>query len=110
MRLLLTGDQYCRAAEPLAVRQPKSLWPRRVPMQDCVFCDILDGKADGSFAYRDSLCAVLADIRPANEGHLLVVPIEHSAQLDGLSAQVAGHLMGVAREVVAALALLKSSM
>jgi histidine triad (HIT) family protein len=72
-------------------------------VQECLFCEILDGAAEGSFAYRDDVCAVLADIFPANDGHLLVVPIEHAAHLDVLSPRAAGHLMKVAREVVAAL-------
>lgn len=72
-------------------------------MQDCIFCRILDGREDGSFAYRDSHCAVFADIYPANDGHLLVVPTEHVPHFDGLPPGTAGHLMEVARDMVAAL-------
>ena len=72
-------------------------------MQECIFCEILVGSAEASFVYRDEFCAVLTDIFPANDGHLLVVPIEHCAHLDDLSVLAAGHLMSVAREVVAAL-------
>ena len=53
--------------------------------------------------YRDEMCAVLADLFPANEGHLLVVPSAHVAHVDDLSPDVAGHMMRMASAVVAAI-------
>jgi len=69
----------------------------------CIFCEILAGRAEGSVVLRDEVCAVFVDIRPVNEGHLLVVPIEHGALLDELPASTASHLMMVARRVGSAL-------
>jgi diadenosine tetraphosphate (Ap4A) HIT family hydrolase len=49
----------------------------------CIFCDILAGRAEATFVYRDALCAAFMDIRPVNPGHVLVVPVRHA---EGLSA------------------------
>ncbi len=43
------------------------------------------------------------DIRPVNEGHLLVVPVEHGAQLADVDAETAAHLMRVGHAATAAL-------
>jgi len=72
-------------------------------MEDCLFCQILDGSLEASLAYRDDRCAVIADLFAANEGHLLVVPIEHVARFADVPPEIAGHMMSVARDVVVAL-------
>ena len=74
-----------------------------MPTIDCVFCRILAGELPGSFVYRDDRAAVFMDIRPVNEGHLLVVPTRHAAYLSDIDAEDAAHLMGVGHRMAAAL-------
>jgi histidine triad (HIT) family protein len=68
-------------------------------LADCIFCDILSGKADGTFVYRDEKVAVFMDIQPINSGHVLVVPNVHAATLADLDPEVGGHLFRVAQEM-----------
>jgi histidine triad (HIT) family protein len=45
-------------------------------MSDCVFCDIVDGKAPAYRVCEDEDTLAFLDIEPANPGHVLVVPTE----------------------------------
>ncbi len=72
-------------------------------MNDCIFCQILAGKLEASFVYRDERCAAFMDIQPVNAGHLLVVPLVHATDLADLDEATAGHLMAVAHRLVAAI-------
>ena len=77
--------------------------PAGESMSGCVFCDILSGKAPGSFVYRDEQVAAFMDIRPVNFGHLLVVPVRHAAYLADISVDMAAELMRLAHGLAAAL-------
>jgi histidine triad (HIT) family protein len=72
-------------------------------MSDCIFCRILSGATPGTFVHKDDRCAAFLDIQPINEGHLLVVPLTHAPHLADLDEATAGHLMGVAHRLGAAL-------
>jgi ATP adenylyltransferase len=53
----------------------------------CVFCAILDpgGSEDGRVLARDSLAFVALAKYPYNPGHLLVLPVRHTGDLEDLS-------------------------
>jgi histidine triad (HIT) family protein len=68
----------------------------------CVFCDIIQGNAPASVVYADGLVMAFMDIQPVNEGHLLVVPRAHAANLAALDAEVGGHLFQVGSRLAAA--------
>ena len=72
-------------------------------MDGCVFCDILAGKADGTFVYRDATVSVLMDIQPINAGHMLVVPNAHAAGLKEVGPDVAAEMFRVAHRMALAL-------
>ncbi|MGC8780313.1 MAG: HIT family protein [Anaerolineae bacterium] len=72
-------------------------------MSRCIFCDILAGQAEGSFVYRDELCAAFMDIHQPNAGKVLVVPNHHAATLADLPPETAGHMFQVAQQIAAAL-------
>ncbi|MCX7671705.1 MAG: HIT family protein [Anaerolineae bacterium] len=69
----------------------------------CIFCEILAGRAEGSFVYRDAICAAFMDIHQPNAGKVLVVPNQHVASLAELLPAVGGHLFQVAQRIAAAL-------
>jgi len=50
-------------------------------MSDCVFCDIVAGKAAASIVYQDDIVLAIMDIRPINPGHIVVMPKKHMAYL-----------------------------
>lgn len=75
-----------------------------IPAIDCVFCDIVSGRAPASIVYEDELVIVLMDIRPVTVGHMLVIPREHIADLIAIPGEVSARLIHVAQRLTAALA------
>jgi len=45
--------------------------------QQCIFCQIIDGKIDSMKVYEDDKTLAILDINPANPGHVLLMPKEH---------------------------------
>ncbi len=72
-------------------------------VSDCIFCDIVAGRAPASLVYRDDVCCAFLDIRPVNEGHVLVIPVRHAASLAEMDEATGGHLFAVARRIASAL-------
>lgn len=71
--------------------------------KDCIFCKILAGEAEGSFVYRDEVCAAFMDIQPVNPGHLVVIPNRHAAYLADLKEAEGAQIFRVAQRLAAAL-------
>lgn len=72
-------------------------------MSRCIFCEILAGQAEGSFVYRDDLCAAFLDIHQPTAGKLLVVPNRHATALADLPPMTGGRMFQVAQQLAAAL-------
>jgi histidine triad (HIT) family protein len=51
---------------------------------DCVFCDIIAGRAEASIVCRDDAHVAFLDRRPLFEGHTLLVPTQHVVTLADL--------------------------
>jgi histidine triad (HIT) family protein len=71
-------------------------------MKECVFCEIVDGRAPASVVYRDDVCVGFMDITPVNPGHVLIVPVRHATYLADLDPQTGGGLFKVAQRLAAA--------
>ena len=69
----------------------------------CIFCEILACAVPSSPVYRDARCAAFLDIRPINDGHLLVVPIRHAASLSELDEEDGAHLFRIGQRLAHAL-------
>ena len=72
-------------------------------MSDCIFCDIVSGRAPASIVYRDRLCCAFMDTQPVNPGHVLIVPNVHVTSIDDLDEKVGGHLFAIAQRISRAL-------
>ena len=48
---------------------------------ECIFCKIVAGEIPSCNVYEDAMTLAFMDINPANEGHCLVIPKEHSRDL-----------------------------
>ena len=72
-------------------------------MAECIFCEIIAGRAPASVVYRDDACIAFMDITPVNVGHLLIVPIKHAPYLADLDPQTGGALFKVAQRLSAAM-------
>ena len=69
----------------------------------CVFCQIVRGTAQSSTVYADDVVVAFMDIQPVNEGHVLVVPRAHAADLSELDEEIGAHLFRVAMRLSKAL-------
>lgn len=49
-------------------------------MEDCLFCNIRDGKIPANFVYQDDAVMVFPDIHPQKPVHLLIVPKKHVSE------------------------------
>jgi histidine triad (HIT) family protein len=53
--------------------------------QDCLFCNIAQGKTDTEFLYEDDKLVVFRDIKPHAPVHLLLVPRRHIRSVNDLT-------------------------
>jgi histidine triad (HIT) family protein len=58
----------------------------------CVFCKIINGQIPSTRVLETPDAVAFLDIRPVNEGHVLLVPRDHHANLFELSDDVAGRV------------------
>jgi histidine triad (HIT) family protein len=72
-------------------------------MSHCIFCDILNDRAEATFVYRDDLVSAFMDIQPINRGHVLVVPNAHATYLSELPEHVGSQMFRVAQKMAAAI-------
>lgn len=66
---------------------------------DCVFCSIVASRIPAAKVYEDEQVLAIMDIRPINEGHVLVLPKQHYPGLVDLPRDVWAHQAAVARDV-----------
>lgn len=69
----------------------------------CVFCQIVARAAPSETIYEDDHAVAFLDIAQATEGHTLVVPREHCADIFDIGAERAANVMRAAVEVAALL-------
>ena len=65
----------------------------------CIFCEILRGNSPASYTYQDDTVVAFMDIQPITQGHMLVVPREHTVLMKDVSDQVAMRAFRVARHL-----------
>lgn len=73
---------------------------------DCIFCEIVVGRAERSVVSEDATTMAFMDIFPAAPGHVLVVPKQHATYLADLSPDTGAAVM---RSAMACAAALRSS-
>lgn len=73
------------------------------PTPDCVFCEIVAGRAPASVAFADDVALCFMDIAPVNPGHLLVVPRRHASGLAELDEETGAHLFTLGMRMADAL-------
>ncbi len=66
---------------------------------ECIFCKIIAGEIPSFRIYEDDGVLAFMDINPANEGHALVIPKEHSADLYTISEGALSATVVAARKV-----------
>ena len=71
-------------------------------MDQCVFCEIVVGRAPASLVYQDDRVTAFLDHRPVTRGHLLVIPNVHLAFLADLDEKVRAHIFAIGTRLAAA--------
>ena len=46
-------------------------------MDDCLFCGIVEGKANANFVYQDDEIVAFKDVKPRAPVHVLIIPRKH---------------------------------
>lgn len=67
--------------------------------EDCIFCKIANGQIPSKTLYEDEDFRVILDLGPATEGHALILPKEHAANLFELSEEQASKALLVAQKI-----------
>jgi histidine triad (HIT) family protein len=63
-------------------------------LTECIFCEIMAGRAPGDIVYQDDLTAAFIDPRQHNPGRVLVVPRIHINDIRQLDPRTGAGLMG----------------
>ena len=74
-------------------------------MTDCIFCKIIAGDIPSNRVYEDDLVFAFRDINPQAPTHILVVPKQHVADMNGICAQnsaVVAHIFSVIPQIAQA--------
>ena len=74
-------------------------------MEDCIFCKIVDGKIPAAKIYGDAYVIGFLDIMPANKGHCLVVPKNHSVTLIEMEDKDLAATIMAAKKIAKAMSL-----
>ncbi|MEE0954625.1 MAG: HIT family protein [Eubacterium sp.] len=69
-------------------------------MDDCIFCKIANGEIPSATIYEDDDFRVILDLGPAADGHALVIPKKHYANIYEMPDELAGKAMITAKKVV----------
>ena len=77
-------------------------------MENCLFCKIACGDIPAKIAYEDESILCFHDINPQAPVHVLIIPREHIASLDGVNAEnaaVVAHIFETVPKIAASLGL-----
>lgn len=67
---------------------------------DCIFCKIAAGDIPSATIYEDADFRVILDIEPASNGHALILPKEHYANLYELDDELAAKAFVLAKKMI----------
>ena len=70
---------------------------------DCLFCKIVAGEIPCFRLFEDDDTLAFMDINPANEGHALVIPKEHSPDVHGISERAISATVVTAKRIASAI-------
>lgn len=62
---------------------------------DCVFCDVLAGKLEAHFIYKDKDHVAILDRYPLESGHCLLIPRLHVERITDMTDDQVGHLFSL---------------
>ena len=69
-------------------------------MEDCIFCKIIKGEIPSRTVYEDDLIKIIMNINPSTNGHLLVLPKEHTVNIFDTKEEIITHSIRVVKETI----------
>ena len=74
-------------------------------MENCLFCKIIAGSIPSSKVWEDEICYAFRDIAPQAPTHILVIPKQHMASVNDVTAEnsaVVAHIFEVIPQIAKA--------
>ena len=68
-------------------------------MSDCIFCKIIAGEIPSATIYENEEFKVILDRFPSNEGHVLILPKNHTPNIFEIDPEQAGRLFTLASRI-----------
>lgn len=72
-------------------------------VSDCIFCKILADEIPSAVVYEDELFRAILDVNPAAQGHVIILPKNHAANLFEFPDDEASKILIVAKKIAGAL-------
>ena len=72
-------------------------------MSDCIFCKIIAGEIPSATIYEDDEFQVILDRFPSGEGHTLILPKQHVANIFEIEPALAGRAFALAARLARAM-------
>lgn len=66
---------------------------------NCIFCKIINGDIPSKTLYEDDEFKVIFDVAPAAQGHVIILPKYHAANIFELPEEIAGKAFILAKKV-----------
>jgi len=67
--------------------------------QQCIFCQIIDGKIPSKKVFEDEKVIAVLDINPATAGHVLIMPKEHFSIMPQLNDDILKSIFSAAKKI-----------
>ncbi len=68
-------------------------------MENCIFCQIIEGKIPADKVFENEYVLAFLDINPVNNGHTLVIPQKHFASLEEVEEKYLCEMMKLAQKI-----------
>ena len=68
-------------------------------MDNCIFCKIIKGEIPDKRIYEDDKVIALLDLHPAANGHTLIIPKKHIADMMEMDDETLIHINNVAKKL-----------
>ncbi|MCO4792416.1 MAG: HIT family protein [Bacteriovoracaceae bacterium] len=72
-------------------------------MDDCIFCKILRGEIEATFVHKGEKASAIMDLFPLNQGHVLVIPNDHSQWFSDIDPETVGEMFKLGQRVLKAI-------
>ena len=72
-------------------------------MDNCIFCKIINGDIPSAVVFENDEFKAILDRFPSNEGHVLIMPKEHCANIFEMDPEKGGRLFALAVRIASAM-------